>query len=76
MESPGGIEVLSLAVANAVASYLDPSTGSPKRTAQAEWSRSRSWQPVDPKSIYSGEKSDRVAFTFDGVPPRSRPPPS
>ena len=66
MESPGGIEVLSLAVANAVASYLDPSTGSPKRTAQAGWSRSRPWQPVDPKSIYSGEKAERVAFTFDG----------
>jgi peptidoglycan/xylan/chitin deacetylase (PgdA/CDA1 family) len=65
-EDPGSIEVLAVALSNAVADYLDPTGGTPRRTAQAGWSRATGWQPVEPKSVYQAEDSPQVAFTFDG----------
>lgn len=66
MSSSGSVDVIAVAISNAIADYLDPSLGTPKRTAQAGWVAAPSWQPVDPWAIYKAENSNKVALTFDG----------
>ena len=67
ISSPGSIEVMAVAISNAIADYLDPSVQTPKRVSQTGWALApSSWQPVDPWAIYQAESSSKVALTFDG----------
>lgn len=66
LEWPETLQLLSAALADAVADYLDPAFPTPPRSRQSGWRSGSPWAPVQPWTIWRAEVSPRLGLTFDG----------